>query len=129
LFFIHRVNIDVGLNQSLRFIREDFRLEALQHEDEACIGVAAFVATVIPFDIKDGFVPTVDASAMELGLGRLDAFGVANFVALKLSVFETGGEFGATGKFEVELAFADTFFLDGGMRITSAYQVFINVEW
>lgn len=123
-FFLLIGDADVVLNESLGLLGEDLGLEALEHEDEAGIGIAALVAAVVALDVEDGFLPAFDASACEFGLGLLDAFGVADFVALQLGFFETSGELWAAGQFQIELTFADAFFLDGGMGVAAVYQVF-----
>ncbi len=115
---------DVVLNKGLGLLGEDLGLEALEHEDEAGVGVAALVAAVIALDVEDGLLPSVDAAAGEFALCLFDAFGVADFIALELGFFESRCELGPAGKFEVELAFADAFFLDGGMGVATLYQVF-----
>jgi hypothetical protein len=79
---------------------------------------------VVAFDVKDGLLPTIDASAMKLSFGGLDALGIADFVTLQLRVLKPMGQLGALGQLQVEHGLADTLLLDGGMGVAAVYQVF-----
>ena len=117
-------NGDVVLNECLRFVRKDLGLEGFEHEDEAGVRIAALVSAVVAFDVEDGFFPSFDGAAVQLLLGFLDAFDVADCVPLDLGLLEAIGQFGAAGEFDVELALADAFTLDGGMGVAALYEVF-----
>lgn len=108
---------DVVLDQGGGFFGEDFGFEGLEHEDQAGVGVAGFVAAEVAFDVEDGFLPAPDASAVELPFGVLDAFGVADFVALELGALEAGGEVGVLFEVPVELSLADALPLDGRVGV------------